>query len=324
MLWLRISVALVALQIALIPLLRCQQSGDCQARSVIVGVRDARGSFVPELDAAAFRAELGNQDLKITSSTGQLSSSRLILLMDASGSMSRTAKWQVASAVANELVSEAPADARIGLALFAENVKELVPFTSERDVVIEKVRQLPEISQAERKGKSAIVDSIVRTADWFHKPQPGDAIYVITDGQDNASRTALQKAERILIARGVRVFIFVMGSQFLDADDQVHLDDFESLSRQTVGMAINYVSRQYSKAGSSEEWHDGTRTQDLLTSSTRTIDRAIWNYYLLRVELPFTLGKEHEMKLELLDKNKRKRKDVELAYPREFPSCAQP
>ena len=207
--------------------------------------------------------------------------------------------------------------------MFAEDVREPVPFSSDRDVVIEKVRRLPSLSESERNGKSAIFDSIVKTVDWFQKPQPGDAIYVITDGQDNASRTDLKKARRIMIARGVRLFVFLMRSQLLDADDKVHVDDFEGLAPQTGGMLISYASRQHSIAGASEEWHDG-RTRDLLTSSARIVDQEIWNYYLLRVELSVPLSKEHEWRLALLDKNGQKRKDVELAYPRESLRCALP
>ncbi len=241
--------------------------------------------------------------------------------MDVSGSMAEPGKWQVADAVANELVSEAPADAQLGFAMFAEDVREPVPFASGRSVVIEKVRRLRNLGQAERKGKSAILDSIVKTVDWFQKPEPGDAIYVITDGEDNASRTSLKKAREILTAGGVRLFLFLMRSQLLGADERVHMDDFEGLAPQTGGMVVRYASRQ---AGYTDEWYDGARTADLLKSFTRIIDQEIWNYYLLRVELPVALSKEHKWNLELLDQNGQERKDVELAYPREFLPCALP
>jgi hypothetical protein len=317
--WLRTVASLVAMHGALVPFLRCQKSDDCRARTVTVGARDSRGSFIPGLDASVFRAELDHQALKIISSSRQDGSSRLIVLMDVSGSMTQTEKWRVSSAVANELVSEAPADEQIGFAMFADDIREQVPFTSERNVVIGKVRQLPKLSQTERRGKSAILDSIVKAVDWFQKPQPGDAIYVITDGEDNASRTSLRQARRIMMARGVRLFLFLMRRR-LDADDRVRMDDFEGLAPQTGGMVIRYESQ----GGVPEEWYDGARSQELLASSTRTTDQEIWNYYLLRLELPVALSREREWKVELLDKNGEKRKDVKLAYPRELLPCALP
>jgi hypothetical protein len=320
MVWLRACASLIAVHIALVPALRCQQSGDCQSTNLIVGVRDVRGSFIPGLDTAAFRAELSHHAVKISSSSRQHSSPRLIVLIDVSGSMSHPGKWKIASAVANELVSDAPADAQIGFAMFADDVREAVPFTSERGIVIEKVRQLPSLAQAERKGKSAIRDSIARTVDLFQKPEPGDAIYVITDGEDNASRTDLKKTRGILTARGVRLFVFLMRSKLLDADDRVHVNDFEGLAPQVGGMVIRYEAQD----GFPEEWYDGARSQELLTSSTKIIDQEIWNYYLLRMQLPSTFSKEQKWNLELLDRNGRKRKDAELAYPREFLPCAVP
>lgn len=319
MAWLRACASLIAVHIALVPALRCQRS-DCLSTNLIVGVRDVRGSFVSGLDAAAFRAELSRHSAKIISSTRQHGSPRLVVLIDVSGSMAQTGKWKIASAVANELVSEAPADAHIGFAMFADDIREAVPFTSERGIVIEKVRRLPNLAPAERKGKSAIRDSMVKTVDWFQKPQPGDAIYVITDGKDNASRTDLKKARGILMARGVRLFVFRMHTQLLDADDSVEMDDFEGLAPQTGGMIIRYESH----GGVPEEWYDGARSQELLTSSTKIIDQEIWNYYFLRVELPLAFSKAGKWNLELLDRDGQRRKDVELSYRREFTPCGLP
>ena len=200
---LRLCALLIAMHLTLPPLLDSQQASDCLKRIVTLGVRDQRsGSFRSGLDSPVFRGELGHKLLNIQSVSRQSSSPRLILLVDTSGSMIGNGKWKIVAAVANEFVSEAPADAEIALGTFTQSAIERAPLNSERNALIAKVRTLPLPSTAQN-AQSAILDSIMTAADWFQGSKAGDAIYVITDGDDNGSRTDLKAVRRRMVARAV-------------------------------------------------------------------------------------------------------------------------
>jgi hypothetical protein len=60
----------------------------------------------------------------------------------------------------------------------------------------------------------------------------------------------------------------------------------------------------------------------MLKVASQIIYREMADYYRLQVELPGPVNKEHEWNLELLDENGRKRKEVDILYPREILPCS--
>jgi hypothetical protein len=115
--------------------------------------------------------------------------------------------------MAEDLVSQVPMNAPIAFATFSDDVKESVGFSAGRDAVVGKIRQLGNLPQTERKGSTAILDTVVRMVDWFGEPRPGDAIFVITDGEENYSRAHLKKVQQLILAHRVRFYALLMRSQ---------------------------------------------------------------------------------------------------------------
>src|SRR5262245_31060059 len=70
-----------------------------------------------------------------------------------------------------------------------------------RDSVAAKVSDL---KRREPLGRTLLFDSIHQVLNDFAKLESGDAIYLVTDGGDNQSKTSLARLRHELINRGIR------------------------------------------------------------------------------------------------------------------------
>lgn len=65
----------------------------------------------------------------------------------------------------------------------------------------------------------SVLNALLEAADWFGAPEPGDAILLI-GGFPRASRGRVAQARRVLVGRGIRLFLFgggiTAGCDFLD------------------------------------------------------------------------------------------------------------
>ena len=171
----RVWTPMLVLCVMLIPGVRAQQLDDCQTRSVLIGFRNEGGSVVTGLTNSAFHAEMNHKPVKIISVIPYHDLPRTILLIDTSGSMSHHGKWRIAADFAYQFVAQMPSDAQVAFAAFSEHVNESVAFTSGRHAVLEEIQELRNLSPAKRKGSTAILDTILKTIDWFGEPRTRSA-----------------------------------------------------------------------------------------------------------------------------------------------------
>jgi hypothetical protein len=182
------------------------QEDACRHRVIAVGVSNTDNNIVTGMTPANFQATMGHQPIQILSVTPNSTPARVIMVLDGSGSMTKEPKiWQAYISVAQEAVDQLPPSTPMGFMLFTSRVELKGQLPTKHTAIRDQLEQL----RSRQKGApTALYDTIQAAALEFNPPIPGDSIYLLSDGDDDASRATLATAEDLLIERGVRLFTF--------------------------------------------------------------------------------------------------------------------
>ena len=280
-----------------------QETNACQTRDVTVNVRDSKGELVTGLQPASFKATLGHQSMHVLASNIVSSGSRVVLLLDLSGSMSP--RWDLVRSAANHFVVNASAPLRMGLVTFSDHIIETLNVGSSPHDILERITKPPN-----GKGHTSLYDSVAFAAGLFHQPLPGDAIYVFTDGGDNLSKLHRGDIERLLLSKGIRLFWFDVYYRYFPTEQgregQIDVGD---LVKTSGGLEVTADDATFTKGQDFNKLVGG-------------IYDSMKNFYVLNVENPAGADDERGWDLEVLDDQGKKLKGVRVFYPKRLPPCA--
>jgi tight adherence protein B len=110
----------------------------------------------------------------------------VILAFDASGSMRHAI--ESAKAAANEFVNAMPADVRIGLEAFGDDVTVLSPPTTDRALLSAQINGIV------ADGDTALYDAVVAAAPQFTRAAERRVLVILSDGKDDGSTATLDQA----------------------------------------------------------------------------------------------------------------------------------
>ena len=155
-------------------------------------VADDKNHLVTNLDKSAFTVFENNQPQTITSFRHEDIPVAMGIVIDNSGSM-REKRDKVNKAALNLVRSSNPQD-QVFVVNFNDEYYLDQPFTSD----INKLREA--LEKVEARGGTALYDAIVASADYMKKNAKlqKKVLFVVTDGEDNASRESLEEAVRRL------------------------------------------------------------------------------------------------------------------------------
>ncbi len=297
---------------------RAQTVDECRERRVIVNVLDAHGLPIKNLTKDDFKASDRGKPLNIVWSQHRDDPGvRITVLLDVSSSMNGSGdgvsnKWRIARTAALEFVSSAATQARVSLMPFASGAGQKFQTLSDRHS-IETWLNSPAVREAkEVKGITPLYDAIETALKDLGAPELGDAIYVITDGGDNASRARTSELERSLENSGVRLFAFLLNSPMTE-EERSTIHDLYELTHKSGGFLVS-VSRQ-SAFDSLASFDFGEHMSAALQASTRMLQAQIGSYYVLGIQFPDNHPTLEAWKLDIVDAEGRKRKDAATAYP---------
>jgi hypothetical protein len=292
--------------------LQAQTADTCQTRNVVVNVRDKSGKLIVGLPPEAFRVTLHGQTLKVLSSKVEIAPRRVVLVLDASGSMTGDqGSWYFARVVAQNMVFS-PDVVRMALVVFARDVLEVMDFSHTPKEIFSRITQLSDGQKFVPPGRhqTALRDAILSAANLMGTQRPGDAIYAITDGDDNSSHVSIERLERELTARGTRFFAVVFENAYFPIHESLlrGVLDMKDLARNTGGWGVV------------AEAVGGIGFRRLAPALQQLYDQ-ITDFYQLAVSPPSSLKKETQWSIDLVDSRGQKRKDVTVYFPRELPPC---
>ena len=302
------------------------QEPPCLQRTVVANVLTEAGQPVAGVPASSFRGTFRGKPVRVLSATRDVGPRRIVVLLDASGSMSSilTTKWQLARRAARDIVTTAPKESQVALLVFADKVDIVVGFAEGRKAAEDGLAAIEAGRGSFPKGKTALFDAILEGLNLLGSAQAGDVIYAITDGGDNASHSNFRKVEEALVAARVRYFTFLVTqpplSRAQTPEEMNGASDMQQLTERTGGAILSapgywqYV-RNYPLT-EEERVKLGLRVAQLY--------RQMNQFYLLEVELPVWVDKPRDWKLEMVDARGAKRKGWHAAYQMILLPCNSP
>lgn len=273
-----------------------------------INVVDSHGRQIDPLDSQRWRARAGRVDLAF-SGFDKFNAGRVLILIDLSGSLKDEA--DVIKHVGPALARNLPAGARVAFGFFYDKVVMSSGFTSdpkELEPLIDQARK------TRMEGRTSLLDAIHQGLQLFHDPVPGDAIVVITDGDDNASKIKRQNAERELQAAGVRLFPLVL----------IHrssLFQYEEGREWLVHASRDTGGATYDISTDATRWADAQWKKDLNNSLLTFWQETVLHGYSIRLKIPAEIRKPSKWKLEAVATDDKRMREAEIYYPRYLEPC---
>lgn len=296
------------------------QDNPCLERTVPVSVTTEKGLFVTTLGRDNFRAKFRGRQLDIVSASYSQGPRRIGVLIDSSGSMRDEGQWERAMTVAESVYSSAGPQASLALLTFARHVEEKVDFAEGRNAVASELRKLRGATWKAYKGplgKTALLDALLQGLMLFGPARTGDALFLITDGGENASHSKGAEVRERLLSAGVRLFAFLLVLPLSSRMRTPEEATGPSLLRELVdatGGELAILARGWS-AGI------GTREQEQILLTALGMTAEINGFYSLSFRLAEPLAKAGRWKLEAVEPTGLKRSRLRVVYPQTLAPC---
>jgi hypothetical protein len=294
---------------------RGQDVPSCLRRTVVANVVDSAGIGRSNLTSDNFDVIYRGHSTKPESVVYSRGPRRVVVLLDVSGSMSgreigSSRKWQIARDAAWELVSSLTPDSKAGLTTFSEKTEVRAELSADRKPIREWLDGEAARHPESFSGRTALYGAVQAAFAQLQPGEPGDAIYLITDGGDNSSKVSRSKLEDALRSSGVRLFAMIVSSgDFLTSEEQRGPEDLLEVIRGSGGFA--------EIAGSTYD----NRMKEQLKLRIRQPCSEISEFYSITLQLPETSDKPERLEIKVTESSGRKRKDLLVAYPHKISPC---
>jgi hypothetical protein len=306
------------------------QQDSCQQRTIPVSISTRDAAPVPPLTAVDFEAVYEKKSVRVVSVAVNREPTRVVLLFDASGSMHEQrarSEWNFALDIAEDLLTVQPRTSEIGLELFAATSVRIADPTIERIELKNKLEALRARSKtiAPSPQKTALWDAILDSLKMFDHPHLGDAIYVITDGGDNASSASLKRVAQTLEDAGVRLFafVFVKDSGGVSREEVLGPEDVMQIVEETGGTIVGFHNeyRGVFLIPPDPDIVDKSGKPTLLGLLLGSQYRQISNFHRVTIDSPAKVDRREKLKLNLVGLNKSQQENFVLKYPYKLAPC---
>lgn len=303
------------------------QEQPCTIRKLTVSFRDAQNLPLQNISVSDLEAKVHGKPVKILSIAPDPRPHRLVLIMDASGSMGSsqgdTPLWILELSLARHLFEMNRERFPIALLVFNEHGNDTTDFMKGNSAVGEKLYRIAEdrdYIKSHVNGRTALRDAILQGIQLLNHPTSADAVYVLTDGRDNLSRENPSDFSRRLAVSSVRVFAVLLYQRLSNRNrtpEEYGPTELKEITRKSGGEILTAA-----------EWHGKsvalTANAEAKVKSEETLHRlyqAILQDSLLEVELPAPLAKNEHLELKLSNAARQRWKNAQITYPDTLLSC---
>jgi len=305
----RWAVAMVVAMLTAVLCLSAQQPAtnspeqDCSRQTIPLTVLKSVGS---PWDWHSLNLTVAGRQVPIQSMSATTQPPRVLVLVDTSGSMAShfggggRPNWGVGLRTAAFAVDATPLDSSVSLGTFNERDK-FGQFESRQAAA----KDLVALAQEEPRHRTALYDALKDAATQFQPAEFGDTIFLVTDGGNNHSVELQKRVQQELMARGIRVFVFlVTDKDFKTQEEREAPDDMWEVANVTGGALV--------QADWSKQWVASDEAKKMV-QQIRTMVR--WPYQL-QFKLDQPLQKPGKLKITPPDK-----RSLDLSYPHEVLPC---
>jgi hypothetical protein len=247
---------------------------------------------------------------------------RLLLLIDRSGSMEgdpniyshKRKAIQTASRVVEKFFAELPTGTSVEYGVFNQQLILGDGFFSDAVALQKSLVETEQRLLKSRKRSTAIYDAVLEGLKSFGEVQPSDAILVITDGEDNASRHSAREAEKLLLASHMRLFVMLMAGHVSIPDD-IEARGWLIAVAQESGGVVHVLDAE------NPGWGFDQPTEAAARELRQYMEKQVLGGYLLHLSVPVSFTREQKWDLSLRKDVDSRLKDVTLTYPRRLQPC---
>ena len=304
------------------------QQFSCQHRTVPVSFRDAQNLPILDVTIADLAAKAHGKPLKILSLAPDLRPHRLVLILDTSGSIGASTTdaplWNLELPLARHFFEMNRQRSQIALLFFNDKVNEVIDFSERNSAVADKLQQVGEehdYLKKHLKGRTALRDAILQGVQLLDHPTSADAVYVLTDGGDNASDYSTSDLLRRLAVTPVRIFAVLLyrsGGDRTRAPEEISgPEEFSEVALKSGGQILTAAQWHFGRIALSADTEGKLKTEETLSR----LYQSIMQDSLLEIELPFPIEKNQRWELKLSDAARRQWKGAQIVYPSILVSC---
>jgi hypothetical protein len=316
------------------------QQKACSERAIPVAAHSLKGDPLPDLTQVSFETSYRGKSLRLGPAAPEQEPNRIVLILDTSGSMLGSTnsrwnfpinthesidppqmppatqdEWSFPLRIARDFVLQAPPTIEIGIVFFSANIwHTLSPSTDHKKLVddmatFRKRKDLPG-------GATALWDSIRDSVGIFGPPRVGDALYLITDGIDNASKSRPQEIAQTLGAVGIRLFAFELRyeTRAMMMHELPERETLQPIVQDTGGLVFVYAGDDTALVGRSGKPSAKGRGLDALY-------RGMFRFNLLEIGQLEPASTPQSLELSLEGMGKSKKTDLSLVYPHNLVPC---
>lgn len=311
---LSLIVVLVGLSLAM-PFSASSQESSCLRRVLPLTATDPQGTVIEGLRATDFEANYGGGQVNILSIRPDDRPHRIVILLDASGSMAPN--WRGAVALASRFAESHLPNLKTALVVFRAKVEETVDFHQGQNAVAERLRQIqPMTPKQSSTANTALYDALLFGLQLLETPTSADSLYLISDGGENASHAQVEEVTHRLTSSGVRLYVSFVVSNL----------HFRNRTREEVA-GPEIISDLVRKTGGVINVPFGpdvpTKPEaiDLVVQKAGGPYREMFQNYRMELELPAPLKRPKGWKLNPSGAIAARLKKAAISYPTELASC---
>jgi hypothetical protein len=262
---------------------RCEivaaQTEPCIHRTIIASLTDRDWAPITGLQRDDFVGEFRGKPLRLLSLTPEEGPRRIVILLDASGSLNEGketgAAWELSVALASHIVEAKLERTELALIIFNERIIEILDFDSGQPKLAERLRQIgadPNYRKFNVKGKTALWDAADEALARLGRSNETREIYAITDGGDNATRTKERELHHRLAESRTRMFAAIVKTTIQNRhtpEELVGPDSLTEMVTQSGGVVFGPVMQT----------HNGVSFGGLERAPELRLSAALANFY---------------------------------------------
>ncbi len=317
-----------AMLLAALPTSGQAPEDSCLRRTVFANVVDRDGYPIAGLTAENFQGKFLGEPVKILSVKPDSRPTRIVILLDASGSMrgkdSQHSKWKLATVVAAHVAKTFAPRSQVALLLFNDKAY-VVDFSEGQEEILKYLRALQpkEVIEKQVYGATALHSAVLEAMKLLGTPEPSDMIFAIMDGSDNASQATADQVKSVLAGTGVRLFAVVFPDESARVPGPQLRPPFTSrrYAELVAASGGSFVDVPTTKKSRSSEFELDDETERRLEERLQRLYDVMTGAYKLALELSEAVDNPRNWKLELVARDGFKPEDFRLIYQRKLLPC---